>query len=760
MRYFTYLFIFFNTIFLKYSFCQQNFEINTSVQVFDKTNVQLLKPWVGGINHVQVSEVDLNLDGINDLVIFDRAGNKLSIFINQGISNTISYVYAPHYRDSLPQLHDWVLFRDYNCDGKMDIFSYSSGGAAVYKNTSQGGHLSFQLTTSLVYSDFLPNDGLNNPINLYISSTDIPAIDDIDGDGDLDILTFSILGSYIEYHKNLSKELYGTCDSLRFMLSNKCWGYFAENLSNNSMTLHDTCNYNISNPQRQAIIDDATIGDVYKKHSGSTLLTLDLDANNAKDLVLGDVSYFNLTALYNGDISSGLIASHMIAQDPLFPANTNSTLKVEMNMFPAAFYLDVNNDNVKDLLVSNNCYNGCENTEGLWLYLNNGSNNLPNFSFQQKNFLQGEMIEVGERSNPVFFDYNGDGLLDLVIGNYGKLDTSLVLHYKASLSLYQNMGSNIVPSYKLIDDDFAGISSINLDLIGNKPVLGLRPTFGDLDNDGDNDMFIGDYFGNLHYFINTAGTGNPAVFVLNQPKYQSIDVGNYAAPQLVDLNRDGKLDLVIGKENGYFSYYQNTGTLGSAIFTKITDSLGRVSTKNPMFYQGNSIPWLVDVAGSYVMFSGSSSGHIFKFGNIDGNLSGTFTKLDTNLLSIFEGTNSSLTLVDVNADSYLDLIIGNQAGGLTLYNGTQWNVSVSELSTLNTINLYPNPTKDLVNINLGSNSLHNAKLELIDMFGKIIIRKEVKYATETLNTNTVSKGVYLIKFTNSFGSKVFKLVKN
>ncbi len=753
--------LFFTSFILKPLLAQDNFERNTTVQVFDKLNNQYAQPWVGGFNHIQVSEIDLNLDGINDLFTFDKAGNKISTFINQGIPSTIAYTFAPQYKDSLPILHDWVLFRDYNCDGKMDIFTYSSGGAAVYKNSSQT-QLSFELVTNLVYSDFLPDDGLNNPINLYISSTDIPAIDDIDGDGDLDVLTFSILGTYVEYHKNLSVENYGTCDSLVFKLANKCWGYFAENLSNNSVTLNDTCSFNITNPQRLELMNSQIEQDSYvkKKHSGSTLLTLDLDNNNSKELVLGDVSFNNLTALYNADNTPNFTASYMNFEDQNFPSNNSSTIAVDMDIFPAGYYIDVNNDNVKDLLVTNNCYAGCENSKSVWLYLNNGTTSLPDFNFQQTNFLQQDMIEFGERTHPVFFDYDGDGLQDVIVSNYGKYDKSVSLLYTSGLSLYHNIGTTMTPIYKLLDEDFAGLSTINLDLVGNKPVLGIHSTFGDLDNDGDEDMMIGDYFGNLHYFTNTAGVSSPANFVLNQPKYQSIDVGNFAAPQLVDLNRDGKLDMVIGKENGYFTYYENTGTLTVPSFAKITDSLGRVSTKHPMFYQGNSVPCVIDDSGSYKMFAGSSSGNIFRFGNIDGNLSGIFTRLDTNFLNINEGTNSCVTIANVSGSSYLDMIVGNQAGGVAFFEGKQAVISVEEINLWSNINIYPNPTKNNVSIHLGNNSISNATIELIDLLGKTFIHQEVRKPIENINLLAIPQGIYLLKFTNKVGSKVFKLVKN
>src|SRR5690349_21947133 len=51
---------------------------------------------------------------------------------------------------------------------------------------------------------------------------------------------------------------------------------------------------------------------------------------------------------------------------------------------------------------------------------------------------------------------------------------------------------------------------------------------------------------NLHLYTNTAGAGNPAHFVLTQPDYDGIDIGQYATPQLIDLTGDSLLDLVIG----------------------------------------------------------------------------------------------------------------------------------------------------------------------------------------------------------------------
>lgn len=731
---------------------QDNYTRDIQLEVYKQDSSLYKHAFTGGFNHIQFSEIDLNLDGTNDLIAFDRSGFKVSTFINNGISGVVDYTYSPKYIDSLPSFESWVLFRDYNCDGKQDILTYFSGGVKVYKNTSTTS-LSFELVTNAIQSDYLPDDVNDNRINLYISSTDIAAFDDIDNDGDLDILTFGVSGTNVEYHKNLSQELYGTCDSLRFMLTNKCWGYFSENLSDNSVTLFDTCNFNVANPE--SLLNDENA----KKHSGSSLLTLDVDANNSRDLVLGDITFNNMTLLYNSDNTTNLTAASMTVEDQSFPSNLSSTAAVDINIFPAGFYLDVNNDNVKDLLVSTNCNSGCENYESSWLYLNNGATNLPDFSFNKTNFLQEDMIELGEGANPVFFDYNDDGLLDLVIGNFGEFDNSLSLLYKPYLSLYENVGTAANPAFKLVDSDFAGLSTMNLDLGGGTPVLGLTPTFGDLDNDGDKDMILGDYLGNIHYFTNTAGAGNDANFVLNQVKYQGIDVGSFAAPFLVDLNRNGKLDLVIGKNNGYFTFYENTGTVSAPFYSKKTDSLGYVSTLEPGFFVGRSTPFIYEDGGEYKMLAGSSSGYIFKYDNIEGNLTGSFNKVDSAYLNLKEGKNTSIALADITNDGRLDMMIGNDAGGISYFKGT-FPVSVGpEYEKLEGINLYPNPTKELLTIDFGTNNLKNASLQVLDLLGKTITYQKLSASKTTISLNGLSQGVYLVKFSNDLRSKVFKVVK-
>ena len=195
--------------------------------------------------------MDLDQDGLQDLVYFDRVGNTLRALRNTGGSGTARYALMREFDGvrPFPELHDRVLFRDYNCDGKEDIFSYTSAGFAVYRNNSTSAGLSFELVTTRADCEYVFTDGTSQITNLYTSPDDLPGMADVDSDGDMDILVFSQLGTYVSYYKNESLENGYGCDSLSFVLSNVCWGRFAENTSTNDVTLDVDCQFQVPDPE-------------------------------------------------------------------------------------------------------------------------------------------------------------------------------------------------------------------------------------------------------------------------------------------------------------------------------------------------------------------------------------------------------------------------------------------------------------------------------------------------------------------------------
>lgn len=597
-------------------------------------DIQLTNAWAGGLNSPQFSEIDLNGDGIKDLFVFERDWNGIiKTFINNGGSGRIDYTYQPYYQQKFPEMHNWCLLADYNCDGKEDIFTSVPAGIAVYRNDSDLlSGLKFTLVSPLLLSN-----GSNGLTPLYVSPPDIPALTDVDGDGDLDILSFGVLGKLVKYHKNLSMENYGNCEHLEFEIDSECWGYFSESSQDNSITLFDTC----------IEIQTKKIGD--NKHAGSALLSIDINGNGLKDLLLGDISYNNLVMLTNGGSAT---EASMISVENNYPVNSTA---VDLTVFPAAFNIDVNNDNKRDLLISPNNPNTSENINNIWLYENIGTESTPIFEFKNKSFLQNQMIDMGEGARPVFFDANADGLLDILIGNYGYFIESG--NFDSKLGLFLNNGTSTKPSFVLINTDYSNLSELNFN--------GVYPTFGDMDSDGDEDMIIGDEEGNLHLFINTASIGLPAEFSLSKPVFMNIDVGETAMPQIIDVNRDGKLDLLVGEISGTLNYFENTGTDEDALFNSLptNDFFGSIDVM-PECCSGYSAPFLTeDSVGNYLLYVGSETGWLYQFNNIEGNIDGSFAIVDSLFL---DGLNATISGADINNNGQIELIYGEYAGGIAI----------------------------------------------------------------------------------------------
>lgn len=716
---------------------QFNVDFNTEIKV--KYGIDTLKlPWAGGLNNVQFSEIDYDFDGDMDLFIFDRSRDNIRLFEKYQQNGVWDYKALVNAYSYFPDdLRNRVALLDYNQDGKNDIFTYGIGGIKVYKNMgSLVSGLSWELASNLVYSNYL-----GSITNLYVSSSDIPAYVDVDFDGDIDVLTFHIGGQRVEYHQNQSQELYGHSDSLVFELKNECWGHFTEDENTNSVHLNSAVspcgNGNINDPLRE---EDLGEGDF--RHAGSTILALDMDDSGVYDLVLGDVAYGNMVLLINGG-SAPNTNSAMISQDVNFPSNTTP---INMTLFPAAFFIDVDHDGIKDLIVGANAKGASQNEKSVYYYKNNGSNALPNFAFKSKNFLQGNMIDVGTGAIPVFVDQNGDGKEDLLVTQFYRYKESF--SRECAFNLFRNTGTISVPFLTFVEQNY-------LNMTANSYGLRIVPTFGDMDNDGDLDMFLGLENGTIIYQENTAGSGNSLAFgapVLNyqDSEGQVMNAGSYCFPQVFDLNNDGKLDLILGKKTGELMYYQNVGTLENPSFTLINPKLGEidVATLTP---DGYAAPHFFRYQDTTRLFLGSFDGKIRFYDDIDGNLNPTDT---FHLISDFyKGINveaySSCWVNDIDNDGKLNLFVGGDLGGIfSLEHDPLSNLSLEEKIEDDFFQLFPNPANEQVTIALKFPTTLK-QIELIDLHGRIIqihIKEETPY---NFSITDLPKGVYMVRIITS-----------
>ena len=726
-------------------FGQFSFEYSPGISV-ERNGDTLQNPWGGGVNYAQFSDFDYDFDGDLDLFVFDRSNNNIRVFTqedNGGKHYELAYnskMYFP------PDLKYRAALIDYDNDGRKDLFTQGLGGIKVYRNVGDiSNGLQWELSTDLIYSDY----ALGNQ-NLYVSSTDIPAILDVDGDSDIDILTFHTGGNHVEYHQNQSMELYGIPDSLIFVQKNECWGKFGEDPLVNTITLNDS-NYpcvggNIPNPEHG---DDSVSVPNNKMHSGSTLLALDYDNSGVLDLILGDVSYSSLTLLING----GTIVnsdSPMISVDYSFPSNTTP---VDITLFPAAFYLDVDFDGIKDLIACPNVKNVSFNESSVFFYKNTGSNSNPNFVFVTNDFLQDEMIEHGAGTIPVLYDFDEDGLEDLIVANFYRYKP--IMDKESTIAYYRNVGTATIPKYSYVDYDFLNLSIEN---------YGLRsiPAFGDTDNDGDEDLYLGLQDGTLVFYEN-ASAGSGSVFSNPIVNYQDnsgavISAGSYCHPQLYDLNDDGLLDLILGKGNGNVSYYNNVGTLSNPSFQLENDTLGYidVSFTTP---NGYAAPHFFNFNGETLCFVGNADGQISHFSSVTGNInSGQAFLLEShNLAQIDVDAYSSCWVNDGDNDGNLNLYVGQDLGGLYHFeHDTNSSISLYEVDIQSRIALYPNPANE--KITLVTNDLGVKDYTIFNLDGEFIVAEELTNYKTDIRTGLLDKGIYFIHIRLKDGGAVVKKI--
>ncbi|REJ80579.1 MAG: T9SS C-terminal target domain-containing protein [Bacteroidetes bacterium] len=707
------------------------------------SGVQLKHPWAGGINFPVFSSVDLDGDGMEDLFVFDRSNDRAMTFIRTGPGPN-SFRYAPEYAAQLPELRGWALLYDYNCDGKADLFttSVNNNGILQFRNDSQPGSLLFTAVDSVMKADY----GGGNFSSIFASAFLMPHLNDVDGDGDMDVLgqQFFCVGTFA-YYKNMSMENYGVCDSLsKYVLETYSWGKFS--LRSGAFQhvavgqFHINCLSNMEaemNSYQIAQRDDTFAG----------IFTIDIDGDGDKDALIGDSQAINSLLVINGGTPQ---LADMVSQDTLFPSNTTP---VNVRSFVTHAYQDVDFDGVKDLLVG---HNENENKRGVLYYRNAGSTQLPVFSFKTDNFLVSEMIDVGEGAAPVFFDENSDGLPDILIGNvFATLPGGVM---RKSLTLLRNIGSHSSPSFEIITEDYAGVSSLNI----SGPLF---PAFADLDGDGDQDMLLGAEDGTLYHFTNTAGPSAPCNFVFTGSNYSSIDVGSSSAPQFFDLNQDGLPDLLIGEKNGFINYFENTGTLSSPVFSSqpTIDTLGGIVTQTPGFVDGFSVPFAFRDSAQTRIAVANMAGDVVLFGNIDGNINGFFTVEDTLIkrsLGVRTRQNISVSGGDINGDLKTDLLFGLYGGGIQIHIKGSPPTGIKELGRNKKFVVYPNPVAEYVMVkSLGQAENDKHSMRLSDMKGILLIEKMISASEEKIELGGLMPGVYMLEINNKYGREVHRLIK-
>jgi hypothetical protein len=216
-------------------------------------------------------------------------------------------------------------------------------------------------------------------------------------------------------------------------------------------------------------------------------------------------------------------------------------------------------------------------------------------------------------------------------------------------------------------------------------------------------------------------------------------------PQLFDVDKNGTLDLLLGSQNGRISYWRNIGNVALPTFTSQSTFLGGVDVKPYGYSSGYAMPYMYNDAGVTKLMVGSESGNLYLYDNIDGNVLGTYNRVDTTLFKLNEGTRAAPCFEDITNDGKRDLVLGNQAGGLAFFNSTNiYGVGINELHDNSNVSVYPNPCNEKLTVSINDNTYEEHTLKLIDVLGKEVYSANTYNKTIEVNCSNFSKGIYVI----------------
>ena len=710
------------------SFAQYTYEYDNSVAVLEN-NEALRLAWAGGLNSGQYQSIDLNRDGQEDLAIFDRTSDKVNTFIwAEG-----SYEYNPHYEALFPtDLNGWLVIADFNCDGVEDLITNSTFGMKALEGTVVDGVINWTLAV-----DPIVTEGFSSEVNLQVNASDIPAITDIDGDGDLDIFVFNFArGGTIEYHQNLSMENDGSC-GLEFKRVIAIWGDFQE----------CTCGVYAFGTSCSEIDGKQVLAPEKLLHAGGkALLLLDLDGDGDKDMLFGDEECDNLAFFNNAGNST---TANFNSFNLTFPDDVPTDF-----LAPASYLVDVDHDGLKDLLIAPNAHDNKRGTidfrNSSSFYLNTGTNEIPQFVFQQDDFLQQEMIDRGSGAAPALSDINKDGIVDLIVGNGGIVEGE---KFYATISLYQNTGTASIPEFSLQTNDYLQLSKLGF--------VEIVPGFADINGDGFQDLYFKridqDNAASLHYILSQDGSFS-AGFLLNEIDI-SISINDKAV--IGNINDDDFADIIIYRSSGRIDYFENQKQAATAEFTQLSDSFAGFTD---VFANRNLTPALFDIDedGDSELIISNSEGQLFFIDDHSTHQTGLENALpltvQNNILEetviLDFGHDSQIAFGSIFSGEFPTMVVGSNQGGLYLLRNSEGSTIPGKENFV--LEVFPNPTDDILTVKVSKNAgiiLYNALGELVWKNSDQIGGVEYNY-----NFSALAAGIYLVKAIDSKGNTHIKKI--
>jgi hypothetical protein len=633
-------------------------------------------------------------------------------------------------------------------------------------------------------------DGAGAITNIYsggINNLEYQFVD-IDGDDDFDILFLDSDKTYGWYENK------GSSSSADFELSLtqipgmvlSDWFYFVDIDNDSDVDLFtgntDLISFSenigsVTSPSFQLTQDTvySNEGQPIFSEFGSNPLLADIDSDGDFDFFSGNSSgtvtfYENIGTPENFNLK--FITNYW--QDILIIGSLNSD---QLHGASSLDFIDIDADNDLDL------FWGDFFSNSLYQFNNKGDEVNADMQLISNIYpVNADSINTSGFNMPRFVDISNNGKYDLFVSVLFDPTVPQSLMYYSNEGTEQNphhikitenylktldVRANSHPSFADIDNDgdedlFIGslnnpIGTIHfLENIGSKTNpefqyldssyfnisddLSIIPNLGDLDGDNDFDILVGLFDGKIDYYRNT-GTPESANFVLQGKLTDNtgsvIDAGNNSSPFLFDVDGDSDLDLSIGAFNGKFRFYENTGNQVSFEFTL-----------NELFYHDldvgdNSTPFLIDYDEDNIidMFSGNRTAKFFYFLNNGSNQNPLWQEVTDQFIDESFGNSTVPYFSDIDNDTDTDLFLGNVKGGLYLYENitvTHIENEIIEPPSTYHVTAHPNPFNPNVSITINLESRRRLKISIFNILGekvKTMFNDDLNKGTHSLDWN-------------------------